>query len=165
MTSISPCLWFDQNAEEAVAFYLSVFPAAKILSTTCYSDGAPAPAGSVMTITFELNGCTFTALNGGPYFSFSPAISFVIPCVDQTEIDYYWERLCDGGKPEPCGWLKDRFGVSWQLLPNQLMQLLIDGDKAGVARMTASLIRMQKPDIATLLTAYHNESPAKICPN
>lgn len=154
MHPISPCLWFDHNAEEAVAFYLAVFPQGRILSTTYYSDGAPAPAGSVMTITFELNGSPFTALNGGPYFSFSPAISFVIHCDDQTEIDYYWERLGNGGKPEQCGWLKDRFGVSWQLVPVQLMTWLAEGEKTRIARMTAALMQMQKLDLNTLIAAY-----------
>jgi predicted 3-demethylubiquinone-9 3-methyltransferase (glyoxalase superfamily) len=163
MHPISPCLWFDQNAEEAVAFYLSVFPGSRILGTTRYSEGAPAPAGSVMTIDFEINGSHFTALNGGPYFSFSPAISFVIHCDDQAEIDYYWERLRDGGKPEPCGWIKDRFGVSWQLVPVQLMRLLEEGEQARIARMTTALLQMQKLDLAALLTAYHGD--ATIRPN
>lgn len=154
MHLISPCLWFDHNAEEAVAFYLTVFPQGRILSTTYYSEGAPAPAGSVMTITFELNGGEFTALNGGPYFSFSPAISFVIHCDGQADIDYYWDRLCAGGKPQQCGWLKDRFGVSWQLVPVQLMTWLAEGEKVRIARMTAALMQMQKLDLNTLLAAY-----------
>ena len=157
MNPISPCLWFADNAEQAVAFYLSVFSQGRILSTTYYSEGAPAPAGSVMTMTFEINGSQFIALNGGPYFSFSPAVSFVIHCDNQTEIDYYWARLCDGGKPQQCGWLKDRFGVSWQLVPVQLMRLLSEGEKAGVARMTAALMRMQKLDLRTLMAAYNGE--------
>lgn len=159
MHPISPCLWFDDNAEQAVAFYLTVFPQGRILSTTFYSEGAPAPAGSVMTIAFEINGSPFIALNGGPYFSFSPALSLVIHCADQAEIDYYWERLGDGGKPEQCGWLKDRFGVSWQLVPIQLMTLLAQGEKAGIARMTAALMRMQKLDLHTLITAYEGRAP------
>jgi len=156
MQPICPCLWFDHNAEEAVAFYLSVFPQGRVLRTTYYSDGAPAPVGSVMTISFEINGSEFTALNGGPYFSFSPAISFVIHCDDQAEIDYYWDRLCAGGKPEQCGWLKDRFGVSWQLVPVHLLPLLAEGEKAGIARMTAELMQMQKLDLHTLIAAYQN---------
>lgn len=159
MHPISPCLWFDDNAEQAVAFYLTVFPQGRILSTTYYSEDAPAPAGSVMTIAFEINGSPFIALNGGPYFSFSPALSLVIHCADQAEIDYYWERLGDGGKPEQCGWLKDRFGVSWQLVPIQLMTLLAQGEKAGIARMTAALMRMQKLDLHTLITAYEGRAP------
>lgn len=164
MHPISPCLWFDNDAEQAVAFYLTVFPQGRILSTTYYNEGAPAPAGSVMTIVFELNGSPFIALNGGPYFSFSPAISLVIYCDDQAEIDYYWERLCDGGKPEQCGWLKDRFGVSWQLVPMQMMTLLARGEDAGIARMTAALMSMQKLDLHALLVAYHGGS-ATIRPN
>lgn len=156
MQPICPCLWFDHNAEEAVALYLSVFPQGRVLRTTYYSDGAPAPVGSVMTISFEINGSEFTALNGGPYFSFSPAISFVIHCDDQAEIDYYWDRLCAGGKPEQCGWLKDRFGVSWQLVPVHLLPLLAEGEKAGIARMTAELMQMQKLDLHTLIAAYQN---------
>lgn len=154
MHPICPCLWFDQNAEEAVDFYLSVFPRGRLLSTTYYREGAPSPPGSVMTIHFELNGREFTALNGGPYFNFSPAISFAIYCKDQVDIDYYWERLCDGGKPEPCGWLKDRFGVSWQLVPVQLMALFAQGEQSKVARMTAALMQMQKLDLQALLAAY-----------
>lgn len=108
-----------------------------------------------MTITFEINGSRFIALNGGPYFTFSPAISLVILCDDQAQIDYYWERLCDGGRPEQCGWLKDRFGISWQLVPVQLMQLLEEGEQTRIAQMTAALLRMQKLDLAGLLSAYH----------
>lgn len=154
MQSISPCLWFDNNAEEAVNFYLAVFKDGKILSTTRYGEGAPAPSGSLMTIGFRINGVEFTALNGGPYFTFSPAVSFVINCADQAEIDYYWDRLCEGGKAEMCGWLKDRFGVSWQVVPVQLMQLLATGESARVASMTSALMGMQKLDTAALLRAY-----------
>lgn len=156
MQPISPCLWFADNAEEAVSFYLSVFPRGRVISKTYYSEGAPAPAGSIMTITFEINGCEFTALNGGPYFSFSPAVSFMIACENQQEIDFYWDKLCNGGKPEQCGWLKDRFGVSWQLVPRQLMALMVDGEKHRITKMTAALLQMQKLDIAALLAAYEN---------
>lgn len=156
MQPITPCLWFNNNAEEAVRFYLSVFPRGRILSTTYYGEGAPAPAGSVMTITFELNNSEFTALNGGPFFSFSPAISFVITCTTQQEIDFYWDKLCDGGKPEQCGWLKDRFGVSWQLVPQQLMTLLTKGEKERIARMMTALMCMQRIDLETLIKAYES---------
>lgn len=156
MQPISPCLWFDANAEDAVKFYLAIFPNGRILNTTYYRDGAPAPAGSVMTITFEINRMEFTALNGGPYFSFSPAISFMIHCDSQADIDYYWNKLCDGGKPEQCGWLKDRFGISWQLVPKPVMTLLAEGEDVRIHKMTAALMQMQKLDLATLLDAYHS---------
>lgn len=154
MQSLSPCLWFDNNAEEAVDFYMSVFRDSGILSTTRYGEGAPMPEGSLMTITFRINGMEFTALNGGPYFTFSPAISFVINCEDQAETDYYWDKLCDGGKAEQCGWLRDRYGVSWQVVPRQLMALLTSGDMQKNARMMGALMQMQKLNIATLLKAY-----------
>ncbi len=155
MQSICPCLWFDNNAEEAANFYLSVFKDGEILSKTHYGEGAPAPAGSVMTVSFRINGAEFTALNGGPYFTFSPAVSFIINCRDQVETDYYWEKLCAGGKAEQCGWLKDRFGVSWQVVPTQLMELLQTGEPDKLGKMMSALMRMQRLDIQALLHAYH----------
>ena len=124
--SITPCLWFDTQGEEAAAFYTSVFPDSRILEVSHYGDAGPRPAGTVMTISFELNGQRFLALNGGPEFVFNEAISFTIDCADQDEVDHYWGRLSDGGEEGPCGWLKDRYGVSWQVVPNRLPELSLD---------------------------------------
>ena len=157
MTSqpLTTCLWFDTQAEEAASYYTSVFKDARLGSISRYGEGGPRPAGMVMTAEFELNGQKFMALNGGPEFSFTEAISFQIPCADQDEVDYYWERLtADGGQPGPCGWLKDKFGVSWQVVPAVLGTLLGDPDPGKAARATKAMLSMGKLDIAELRRAH-----------
>lgn len=156
-TKITPCLWFDRQAEEAAKFYTSVFPNSRISKVAYYGEGAPLPAGTVLTIGFELDGQEFTALNGGPHFKFSPAISFVVHCQDQRQVDEYWDRLLDGGKASQCGWLDDRFGVSWQIVPTVLTELMIDEDAAKVQRVTQAMMKMIKLDIATLEQAARGE--------
>ena len=156
MPPITPFLWFNANAEDAVNFYLSIFPNSKILSATRYSDGGPGPKGSVMTIAFQLNGVDFTALNGGPHFAFSGAISFVVHCKDQDEVDHYWSKLGEGGKIHQCAWLTDKFGVTWQIVPKQLIQLLSDPDPAKAKRVAQAMFQMTKIEIAKLQQAYDN---------
>ncbi|MBI5058381.1 VOC family protein [candidate division KSB1 bacterium] len=155
MQKITTCLWFDGNAEAAVNFYLSVFKNSKIGTTARYSEEvskvAGLPANSVMTMTFTLNDHEFLALNGGPMFKFSPAVSFMVHCETQEEIDYYWDKLSAGGKPSQCGWLDDQFGVSWQIMPSMLGQLMSDPVKGK--RVMAALMPMTKLDIATLKQA------------
>jgi predicted 3-demethylubiquinone-9 3-methyltransferase (glyoxalase superfamily) len=149
---ITPFLWFDSNAEEAVAFYTSIFPNSRTLGVSRYPEGAPGPAGSVMTVDFELAGQRFTALNGGPRFRFNEAISFVVHCDSQAEIDAYWEKLtAGGGSPVQCGWLRDRFGLSWQIVPAALPELLEDPVRG--ARVMQAILRMVKIDIAALKAA------------
>ena len=151
MQKITPFLWFDGQAEEAVAFYLSVFKDGKIKAKTLYPEGAPAAAGSVMTIGFELNGQQFVALNGGPGFPFTNAVSLVVNCESQEEIDYYWEKLsADGGEPIQCGWLKDKFGMPWQIVPGKIWDWLNGEDPARVQRVTAKVWAMEKLDLAEL---------------
>ncbi|MES2996501.1 MAG: VOC family protein [Verrucomicrobiota bacterium] len=157
MNTITPCLWFDGNAEEAVAFYLSVFRDSLILETTYYPDDPQHPAhehlgGKVLTILFQIKGCQFTALNAGPDFHFNEAVSFQIPCTNQKEIDYYWEKLSEGGDvhAQQCGWLKDKFGLSWQIVPNCLIKMFAKGDNATTARVMKALLTMKKLDIETL---------------
>src|ERR1700744_2488246 len=148
------CLWFDTQAKQAPQFYTSVFPGARMGPVSRYSEAGPRPAGLVMTVEFELNGQKFLALNGGPEFPFTEAVSFQIPCADQAEIDYYWDRLGDdGGDPGPCGWLKDKFGVSWQVIPAALGSLLSDPDPEKAARATRAMLSMGKMDIAALQQA------------
>ena len=156
---IAPMLWFDSQAEEAVAFYTSIFKNSKVLATTRYSreaeQAAGRPAGSVMTIGFELDGQEFTALNGGPHFRFNEAISLVVRCRDQEEVDYYWDLLSAGGDPgaQQCGWLKDRFGLSWQVVPDALFELLNGPDAEKGGRAMAAVLRMKKLDIAEIRRA------------
>lgn len=154
MQRVSTCLWFDGQAEQAVAFYLSLFPDSKVLHTTYYLDGTPTPAGSVLTIQFTLDGTEYLALNGGPAFSFSPAVSMVAYCDTQEEVDRLWSRLTEGGQPGQCGWLTDRYGVSWQVVPRQLLALLHTPDRAASQRAFDSLRTMTKLDIAALQRAY-----------
>ena len=150
MQTITPCLWFDTEGEEAAAFYTSVFPNSKIVDVGHYSEAGPRPAGTVMTVEFELDGQRFTALNGGPQFTFSEAVSFQIACETQDEVDTTGSKLTEGGEEGPCGWLKDRFGVSWQVVPTALLELLGDPDpRAGAARDDA-MFGMKKIDIAEL---------------
>jgi predicted 3-demethylubiquinone-9 3-methyltransferase (glyoxalase superfamily) len=145
------CLWFDTQAEEAAQFYTSVFKDARMGSVSRYGEAGPRPAGTVITAEFELNGQKFVALNGGPEYRFTEAISFQVPCADQDEVDYYWERLtADGGEPGPCGWLKDRFGLSWQVVPAVLGSLLADPDPGKAAATTKAMLSMGKLDIAEL---------------
>jgi predicted 3-demethylubiquinone-9 3-methyltransferase (glyoxalase superfamily) len=151
MQKITPFLWFDKEAEEAAKFYCSIFKNSKILDVQRYPEGGPAPAGSVMIANFELEGMQFVALNAGPLFKFTEAISFVVTTEDQEETDYYWNKLtADGGKEVECGWLKDKFGLSWQITPRTLMQLLSDPDKQKAARVMAAMMTMKKINIAEL---------------
>jgi len=151
---IKPFLWFDTQAEEAAKFYCSVFKNSRILDVQRYPEGGPAPAGSVMIASFELEGMQFVALNAGPLFKFTEAISFVVTTESQEETDYYWNKLtADGGQESACGWLKDKFGLSWQITPRALMQLLSDPDKAKAARVMQSMMTMKKIDISALQRA------------
>ncbi len=151
MSKISPCLWFDTQAEEAARFYVSMFRNAKITATSYYGEGMPLPKGTVLTVEFELDGQTFTALNGGPVFKFTEAVSLMVNCEDQAEVDRMWEGLSEGGETSVCGWLKDRYGLSWQVVPRQLAALMSD-PKTASAVMPA-LMKMSKPDIAALEAA------------
>lgn len=151
---ITPFLWFDSNADEAVNFYLSVFKNSKIVNASRYGDAGPGPKGTIMTATFELNGQEFMALNGGPQFKFTEAISLMVKCETQDEVDEYWDKLVAGGQPQRCGWLKDKFGLSWQIIPNALGQLLGDPDPAKGRRVMEAMLQMVKIDIAKLKEAY-----------
>jgi predicted 3-demethylubiquinone-9 3-methyltransferase (glyoxalase superfamily) len=153
MSKITPFLWFDNQAEEAVAFYLSVFKNAEAGPVSRYGDAGPGPKGQVMVASFEIDGVTFTALNGGPQYKFTEAVSFMINCKDQEEVDWYWDRLTDGGEPGPCGWLKDKFGLSWQVVPEVLPALVGNPDAAKAKRATEAMLRMGKLDIAALEAA------------
>lgn len=151
---ITSFLWFDNDAEEAANFYVSVFKNSRITDVSRYSEAGPGPAGSVMTIAFELDGQQFTALNGGPVFKFNEAISLVVNCDSQEEVDYYWSKLtADGGQESQCGWLKDKFGLSWQIVPEVLMTLFKEADPAKVPHVVAALMQMKKIDIKTLQQA------------
>jgi predicted 3-demethylubiquinone-9 3-methyltransferase (glyoxalase superfamily) len=150
---VMPCLWFDTAGEEAAKFYVSVFPNSRIVEVTRYGTAGPRPEGMVMTVSFELNGERFVALNGGPEFSFDEAISFQVTCADQDEVDYYWEKLSAGGEEGPCGWLKDRFGLSWQIVPAALPELLGDADPDRAERATRAMLKMKKLDIEALKRA------------
>ena len=154
MQKISPFLWFDNQAEEAMNFYVSVFKNAKVLSVTRYGEAGPGPKGSVMTAAFELEGQKFTALNGGPNFKFTEATSFVVDCTSQQEVDYFWENLSEGGQESQCGWLKDKYGLSWQVVPTRLVELLQDKDPAKSQRVMQALMQMKKLDINKLEQAY-----------
>jgi predicted 3-demethylubiquinone-9 3-methyltransferase (glyoxalase superfamily) len=152
---LTPCLWFDGQAEEAATLYVSIFKNSKITSLTRYGSSGPGPKGSVMTVGFELDGLPFLGLNGGPMFKFSEAVSMIVNCEDQKEIDHYWDRLCaDGGKPSRCGWLKDKFGFSWQIVPASLSAMMTDKDAARSQRVFAALMEMTKIDLARLRQAY-----------
>ena len=161
MQEITPFLWFNNQAEEALNFYTSIFKNSKKLSVTRYGEaGAKAagrPKGSVMTVVFELEGQEFIALNGGPVFTFSPAISFVVNCETQEELDELWEKLSEGGEKEQCGWLKDKFGVSWQIVPTVLGEMLQDKDPKKSEKVMEALLRMDKIDIETLKQAYEQQ--------
>ena len=150
MPALTPMLWFDTEAEQAAEFYTSVFPNSKIVEVTHYGPAGPRPAGMVMTVAFELDGQKFVALNGGPDFSFSEAISFVVDCETQEQVDTYWEALSEGGEEGPCGWLKDKFGLSWQVTPTALARLLADPDTEKAQRVMAAMLEMRKIDIEAL---------------
>lgn len=153
MQKITPFLWFDGNVEEAINFYTAIFKNAAIKNVSRYGEGAPLPAGSIMSATFELEGQEFYALNGGPMYSFTPAISFFIKCETQEEVDHYWYKLAEGGSEQPCGWLKDKFGLSWQVIPDALGQLLQDKDPQRAQRAMQAMLKMKKIDIAGLKAA------------
>jgi len=150
---ITTFLWFDDNAEEAVNFYVSIFKDSKVLNTTRYGEAGPGPKETVMTIAFQLDGQEFTALNGGPQFKFTEAISLVVHCQTQEEVDYFWEKLGAGGQIVECGWLKDKFGLAWQIVPDVLLELLQDSDSKKTQRVMKAIMKMKKLDIASLKKA------------
>jgi predicted 3-demethylubiquinone-9 3-methyltransferase (glyoxalase superfamily) len=150
MDTITPCLWFDTESEDAAAFYTSIFENSRIVNMSYYNEAAPSRDGTVLTVEFELNGQRFTALNGGPQFKPNEAISFQIPCDSQDEVDRYWERLTDGGEEGPCGWVKDRFGVSWQVFPKRMIELLGHEDPEVASRAMAAMMKMRKIDLAQI---------------
>ncbi len=148
LAKITPCLWFDTEGEEAAKFYTTIFKNSRILDVAHYGSASPRPEGMVMAVRFELDGHAFVALNGGPEFTFDEAISFQIACDSQAEVDEFWTRLSEGGEEGPCGWLKDRFGVSWQIVPTVLFELLGDPDEAKAQRAMAAMLGMKKIDVA-----------------
>ncbi|MBD2755698.1 VOC family protein [Spirosoma validum] len=150
MQKITTFLTFNDQAEEAANLYTSVFKNSKIVNVSRYAKGGNMPAGMAMTVTFDLDGQKFTALNGGPHFTFSEGISLSVDCQNQEEVDYFWEKLSEGGEPGPCGWLKDKFGVSWQIVPSALTKLLQDKDPEKAKRVMQAMLKMSKIDIATL---------------
>ncbi len=148
------CLWFDTQAEEAANFYTGIFSGGTLGAVHRHTEAGPGPAGSVMLVDFELNGQKFSALNGGPQFTFNEAVSIVVPCTDQAEVDYYWDRLSDGGHEIACGWLKDRYGLCWQIVPAVFFEMIADPDAAKVARVMQAMFGMTKFDVAGLEQAY-----------
>jgi len=154
MQKITPFLWFDTQAEEAANFYVSVFKNSKVVSTTRYGDAGPGPKGSVMTIEFDLEGQRFVGLNAGPPFKFTEAVSFVVNCTTQEEVDYFWEKLSEGGQEVECGWLKDKYGLSWQVTPTILIELLKDKDPVKAQRVMKAMLQMKKIEIEPLKRAY-----------
>ena len=155
MQKITPFLWFDNNAEEAMNFYVSIFPNSRIEQVSRHGDSAPMPKGAFLVGTFYLNGKEFMVLNGGPHYKLSPAFSLMVHCVNQEEIDYYWEKLtADGGRPVQCGWLEDKFGLSWQIVPTMLGELMGKGDAVRSGQMMQALMGMTKLNIAELKKAY-----------
>src|SRR6266568_6356623 len=157
MQKITPFLWFDGKAEEAMKFYVSIFKNSKVGSVTRYGEGGPGPKGTVMSATFQLDEQKFFALNGGPLFTFSPAISFFVNCETQEEVDELWEKLCAGGEKQRCGWLKDKYGVSWQIVPTVLGQMLQDKDAEKSKKVMNAMMQMDKIDIAGLKRAYEQQ--------
>lgn len=151
---ITPFLWFDGQAEDAAQFYVSIFKDAELLDVSRYGEGAPFPAGTALVANFRLGDMTFSALNGGPHYTFSEAISFQIDCADQEEVDYYWYKLSEGGAEGPCGWLKDKYGLSWQVVPRILPELLQGDDPAKAGAAMQAMMQMSKLDVATLRAAY-----------
>ncbi|NMC77963.1 MAG: VOC family protein [Chloroflexi bacterium] len=157
MQKITPFLWFDHQAEEAANFYTAIFKDSKIGTVARYGDEGPGEKGTVMTVTFQLQGQEFMALNGGPEFAFSPAISFFVNCETQEEVDELWEKLSEGGEKQPCGWLRDQFGVTWQIVPTALGEMMSDPDAEKVRRVVKAMLQMSKLDIAALRRAYEQE--------
>ena len=156
MQKITPFLWFDQQAEEAMHFYTSIFKNSKVGTVQRYGEAGPGPKGSAMSVTFELEGQQFFALNGGPHFSFTPAISFFVNCETQQEVDDFWEKLSAGGEKNSCGWLRDKYGVSWQIIPSALGKMLQDKDPEKSTRVMKAMLQMKKIDIEGLTRAYEN---------
>jgi predicted 3-demethylubiquinone-9 3-methyltransferase (glyoxalase superfamily) len=154
---ITPFLWFDGNAEDAINFYTSIFKDSKLVNVSRYGEGGPGPKGSLMTATFQLNGQEFMALNGGPMFKFTEAISFFVKCNTQAEIDEFWDKLSEGGEKSRCGWLKDKFGLSWQIVPPILGQLLNDKDPEKSKRVMMAMLKMSKIEIQKLKDAYEGK--------
>jgi len=154
MQRITPFLWFDNNAEEAANFYVSIFRNSKIISVSRYPEGSPGPAESVVTVNFQLEGQEFIALNGGPHFKFTEAISLYVNCETQKEVDVLWEKLSEGGEKSQCGWLKDKYGLSWQIVPGILIQMLQDHDPKRSRNVMQAMLQMKKIDIAALKRAY-----------
>ena len=150
MQKITPCLWFDTEGEQAARFYTSVFPNSRIIDIAYYGEAGPRPEGMVMAVSFELDGQKFVALNGGPEFTFDEAISFQVPCENQEEVDAFWSKLGEGGEEGPCGWLKDKFGVSWQIFPTRLIELLGDPDREKSQRVMRAMLSMRKIEIDAL---------------
>jgi predicted 3-demethylubiquinone-9 3-methyltransferase (glyoxalase superfamily) len=161
MPKITPFLWFDTQAEQAVRFYTSVFKGSKILAVSRYGKGMPGKAGSVMTVKFRLLGQVFTALNAGPAYKFNPSVSFVVHCKTQKEVDYYWRRLTSGGKEVQCGWLQDKYGLSWQIVPDMLMKVVTGTDQPRIDRMMGAMMKMVKLDIAVLEKAAAGKQKAR----
>lgn len=153
MPRITPNLWFDLESEEAAAFYVGIFPNSRITNVSHYTEAGPRAAGTVLTVEFVLDGQEFTAINGGPGFRFNEAVSLMVNCADQAEVDFYWERLGEGGEEGPCGWLKDRYGLSWQVAPEGIVTLFQDPDPARAERAMAAMLKMRKLDIAALHAA------------
>ena len=158
MQRITPFLWFDNNAQEAMNFYVSIFNNSKVLRVTHYGEAGPGPAGTVMTAEFELDGQQFVGLNGGPRFTFTEAVSFVVNCATQEEVDYYWEKLSEGGEKSRCGWLKDKFGMWWQVVPNILAELMYDDDPEKVGRVMQAMLQMDKIEIEPLKRAHRGNT-------
>jgi predicted 3-demethylubiquinone-9 3-methyltransferase (glyoxalase superfamily) len=154
MQKITPFLWFDGKADEAAKFYVSIFKNSKIGTVSHYGEAGPMPKGTVMAVTFQLDGQQFTALNGGPQFTFTPAISFLVNCETQEEVDELWEKLSEGGRKDHCGWLQDKYGVSWQIIPTALGKLMSDPDRDKANRVMKAMLQMDKIDIKTLKQAY-----------
>ena len=154
MQKISPFLWFDSNAEEAANFYVAIFKDSKVLKIARYGEAGPGPAGSVMVVNFQIEGQDFIALNGGPHYKFTEAVSFVVDCTSQQEVDECWTKLSAGGEEGPCGWLKDKYGLSWQVVPTVLSELLSDADRAKANRVMQAMLKMKKIVIDDLQKAY-----------
>lgn len=157
MQKIVPYLWFDGDVKAVMDFYTGIFRNAEVGNVSYYTESGPMPAGTVLMADFELEGMKFTAINGGPYYQFTPAISFLINCKDQEEVDHYWDKLSDGGEIVQCGWLKDKFGISWQVVPVQLGELMSSGDPERTTRVMAAMLKMIKLDVAGLQRAYDGE--------
>jgi predicted 3-demethylubiquinone-9 3-methyltransferase (glyoxalase superfamily) len=157
MQKITPCLWYDNQAEEAVEFYVSLFKNSKITNISRYSDAGPGVPGSVMVVAFQLGGLDFIALNGGPVYHFTEAISLSVDCESQAEVDTLWEKLSEGGEKSQCGWLKDRYGLSWQIVPREMVQMMSDPDPVKAQRVTQAMLQMTKLDIAKAREAYEGK--------